>query len=89
MEEKENITIKPVEVKPAENAKASFGWSVLGFFFPLVGLILFIVFKSEKPSLAKMAGLGALVSVIIEAALITFYFVLCAAMILPHFALIV
>lgn len=42
----------------------SFGWAVLGFFFPIVGLILFLVWKSEKPVSAKQAGMGALVSVI-------------------------
>ena len=41
--------------------KGSFGWAVLGFFLPLVGLILFFVWKKEKPGNAKKAGLGALI----------------------------
>ena len=41
--------------------KRSFGWAVLGFFLPLVGLILFFVWKKEKPGNAKKAGLGALI----------------------------
>ena len=41
--------------------KGSFGWAVLGFFFPLVGLILFIVWESTKKKSAKQAGIGALV----------------------------
>lgn len=48
--------------QPADTG--SFGWAVLGFFFPIVGLILFLVWKSEKPVSAKQAGMGALVSVI-------------------------
>lgn len=43
----------------------SFGWAVLGFFIPLVGLILYLVWKTERPKSAKRAGQGALVSVIL------------------------
>lgn len=42
----------------------SFGWAVLGFFIPLVGLILFLVWKNEKPLSAKKAGIGAIVGVV-------------------------
>ena len=42
----------------------SFGWAVLGFFIPIVGLVLYLVWKSERPRSAKNAGMGALVSVI-------------------------
>ena len=42
----------------------SFGWAVLGFFVPLVGLILWIVWMNDRPKSAKMSGLGALASVI-------------------------
>lgn len=41
------------------------GWGVLGFFFPLVGLILFCVWNATKPKSAKAAGIGALISVCI------------------------
>ena len=81
MEEKENIIeVNPEDVKiddlqeenKTENLqdnqeeKGNMGWAVLGFFVPLVGLILFLVWKNEKPADAKMAGIGALVSVIFE-----------------------
>ena len=42
-----------------------FGWGLLGFCIPLVGLILYLVWKGEKPRTAKAAGKGALISVII------------------------
>ena len=51
-------------VNPQPADTRSFGWAVLGFFFPIVGLILFLVWKSEKPVSAKQAGMGALASVI-------------------------
>lgn len=51
-------------VNPQPADTGSFGWAVLGFFFPIVGLILFLVWKSEKPVSAKQAGMGALALVI-------------------------
>ena len=41
----------------------SIGWGVLGCCIPLAGLILFLVWKDQKPKTAKMAGIGALISV--------------------------
>ena len=37
----------------------SMGMSVLGFFFPLIGLILYLVWKDKTPLKAKSAGKGA------------------------------
>ena len=47
------------------NDKGGFLWGLLGFCIPIVGLILFLVWKDSKPKSAKAAGIGALVSVII------------------------
>ena len=47
--------------QPAVNDSGSIGWAVLGFFIPLVGLILFLVWKNTKPQCAKMAGIGAII----------------------------
>lgn len=47
------------------NDSGSFGWAALGFFIPIVGLVLFLVWKDEKPKSAKQAGIGALVSAIV------------------------
>jgi hypothetical protein len=41
------------------------GWGVLGCCFPLIGLILFLVWKDDKPRSAKAAGIGALIGVIL------------------------
>lgn len=60
--------------QPADTG--SFGWAVLGFFFPIVGLILFLIWKTEKPVSAKQAGMGALVSVIISVVLWLIVFML-------------
>lgn len=44
--------------------KPSFGFAILGFFIPLVGLILFLVYEGKKPKRAKSAGKGALIGFI-------------------------
>ena len=41
------------------------GWAVLSFLFPIVGLILFIVWKDSKPKSASAAGKGALIGFIV------------------------
>ena len=54
------------ETKPAVEDKGGFGWGLLGFCLPLVGLILFLVWKDTKPRTSKAAGKGALICVIIS-----------------------
>lgn len=44
--------------------KGGFGWGLLGCCIPIVGLILFLVWKDSKPKSAKSAGIGALVGVV-------------------------
>jgi drug/metabolite transporter (DMT)-like permease len=44
----------------------SAGWSLLGFFFPLIGLILFLLWRKDQPRNSSAAGKGALVSVIVS-----------------------
>ena len=41
-----------------------FLWGLLGCCIPIVGLVLFLVWKDTKPRTAKAAGIGALVCVI-------------------------
>lgn len=42
----------------------NFGWWILGFFFPVVGLILYFLWKETKPKNAKKAKDGAATMVI-------------------------
>lgn len=49
---------------PQGTDNGGFLWGLLGFCIPLVGLILFLVWKDTKPRTSKAAGMGALVSVI-------------------------
>ena len=56
-----------VVMQPTAQDNGSFGWAVLGFFIPIAGLILYLVWRTEKPLSARRAGIGALVSVIVGA----------------------
>ncbi len=47
------------------NDNGGFLWGLLGCCIPIVGLVLFLVWKDTKPKTAKSAGIGALVSVIL------------------------
>lgn len=47
------------------NDKGGFLWGLLGCCIPLVGLILFLVWKGDKPKTAKAAGIGAIVGVVV------------------------
>lgn len=66
---------------PAVDDSTGFGWAVLGFFIPIVGLILYLVWKNEYPMRARSAGKGALVSVILGVIVyvIAIVFVTCVA----------
>lgn len=57
-----------------------FLWGLLGCCIPIVGLILFLVWKDTKPKTAKAAGIGALVSVILAVIYYIVMFVIIGAM---------
>lgn len=40
------------------NDPGGFGYGLLGFCIPIVGLILFLVWQDDKPNNAKAAGMG-------------------------------
>ena len=65
-----------VENQPAEKEdKGGFLWGLLGCCIPLVGLIMFLVWKDTKPKTAKAIGIGAIVG----AVCIALFYVICFA----------
>lgn len=54
------------------------GFAVLGFFIPLVGLILYLVWKDSTPLRAKSAGKGALIGFITSIAFSILYGIIVA-----------
>lgn len=75
-------TMAPV-VNPVNNGKnssSSFGWGVLGFFIPIVGVCLYALWQNERPDDSKAAGIGALIgfvsSILLSILIFILYFVL-------------
>ena len=56
------------------------GYAVLGFFIPIVGLILYLMNINTYPLRAKSAGKGALISVILSVVFYVIYVVIFAAL---------
>lgn len=61
----------------------SAGFAVLCFFFPILGLILFLVWNNDYPQRAKSCGKGALISVIVGVAVGVITFIILLA-VLPY-----
>lgn len=53
-------------------------WLVLGLFFPVVGLVLYLVWRRRKPRTAKKLGLGAIIGGAIYVTSYIVYFI-CVA----------
>ena len=68
----------PVKNKNLTNDASSAGFAVLSFFIPLLGLILYLIWKDEYPLKAKSCGKGALISVIVSVVVTLFYVIIIA-----------
>lgn len=55
--------------------KGGFWWGCLGFFVPIAGFVLWLVWRDEKPKTAKVLGIGALISTIIFISFLIFCFI--------------
>ena len=64
--------------KMQDRDTGSGGFGVLGFFFPIVGLILFLIWHETYPKRAKGAGLGALIATSVKVAIILLYVIIAA-----------
>ena len=58
------VNNQPKEKHTADTG--SFWWGVLGYFVPIAGLIIWLTCRDNTPKNAKSAGIGALVSVIVN-----------------------
>lgn len=65
--------------------KPNFGFSVLGFFIPLVGLILYLVLNATEPGKASSAGKGAIAGLIVGFLGTIVYYSLFIAFLTPVF----
>ncbi len=56
----------------------SIGYLFLGFFIPIVGIILYFIWKGLKPKSAKQAGLGAIINIMLYVLLVIFVLLMAA-----------
>ena len=68
-----------VVTKQAEEDKPNTGFALLGFFFPVVGLVLYLIWKSTTPLKAKSCGKGALIGFIVGVVFYVIYFIVIFA----------
>ena len=54
------------------------GYTVLGVFFPLIGLILWAIWKQDRPEDARLAGKGAAIGALIYMIVILFSYLFTA-----------
>ena len=63
---------------------SSFGFAILGFFIPILGLILFLIYEEKKPKRAKSVGKGALIGfitkIVLSIILVILYVVFAASL---------
>lgn len=62
---------------PAQPDAPSMGFAVLGFFLPIVGLILYLCMFNSAPLRAKSAGKGAVAGFVVGMILSILFIVLC------------
>ena len=62
--------------KQKPNDSTSAGWWWLGFLFPFIGFILWLVWTDSTPIRAKKAGTGALTGIIVSVVLVVLFYIL-------------
>lgn len=55
-----------VKSQQVEQDAPNTGFAVLGFFFPLIGFIMWLIWKDKLPMKAKSCGKGALIGIIVS-----------------------
>lgn len=63
----------------AAQDNGGFGYGLLGFCIPIVGIILYFVWKNDKPKSSKAAGLGAVISIGIAVVFYIIYAIIMGA----------
>ena len=69
------------KVRETGQDASSMGFAILSFFIPLLGLILYLIWKQEYPLRAKSAGKGALIGVIVSLVIGVIYAIVIGALI--------
>ena len=67
--------------KSVEQDEANIGMAILGFFVPLAGLILYLLWHKDYPRKAKSAGTGALIGFVVSCIIGIIYGIIVGSMI--------
>ena len=68
--------VSATQSQQTDSEGSTVGWGILGFFIPIVGFILWLIWKGEHPARAKSAGIGCLVSICLGVVGVILYVVL-------------
>lgn len=68
--------VSATQSQQTDSEGSTVGWGILGFFIPIVGFILWLIWKDEHPARAKSAGIGCLVSICLGVVGVKLYVVL-------------
>lgn len=68
--------VSATQSQQTDSEGSAVGWGILGFFIPIVGFILWLIWKDEHPARAKSAGIGCLVSICLGVVGVILYVVL-------------
>lgn len=68
--------VSATQSQQIDSEGSTVGWGILGFFIPIVGFILWLIWKDEHPARAKSAGIGCLVSICLGVVGVILYVVL-------------
>lgn len=68
--------VSATQSQQTDSEGSTVGWGILGFFIPIVGFILWLIWKNEHPARAKSAGIGCLVSICLGVVGVILYVVL-------------
>ncbi len=71
--------VSATQSQQTDSEGSTVGWGILGFFIPIVGFILWLIWKDEHPARAKSAGIGCLVSICLGVVGVILYVVLVFA----------
>lgn len=68
LKSQDNQQPQPQQYQQQNNVEdtGGFGWGFLGFCIPIAGLILYIIWRQEKPLTAKAALTGAIIGFVLN-----------------------
>ena len=58
--------VNPQNVNQVQTQGVQWGWAVLGFFIPIVGWILWGVWKNTKPETARACGIAGCIGFVVN-----------------------